>query len=248
MNIQFIKGNPFFQSSISKLVLPESLEYIHYSAFNYADKLFEIEISPKNQKFRMVDKFLFRKSDESSKYFDALLFCRRNVENVEIPSYIKIIESYAFGNCENLKNLTFESGSLLETIKYEAISYNYNLKSIVFPSSLKYIDLKGIIGNDKLEYVEFLGQYIENKCDFEECNKNIVLSFPNAIRIEFIENSFEKFPNGAKLKILQGAKLIGDVFNKIRSQIEFIESTKKINATTNKKKESKKNEIEADDD
>lgn len=102
-----------------------------------------------------------KKSDQSCKDFDSLIFFRRNAKKVQIPSYIKKINSYAFDRCNQLKYLTFEAESSLETIDENAISYNYNLKSIVFPPSLKLICETSIDCNYKLKFVEFLGQHIK---------------------------------------------------------------------------------------
>lgn len=88
-----------------------------------------------------------------------LNFFRRNSEKVQIPSYIKKINSYAFDRCDQLKYLTFEAESSLETIDKNAISYNHNLKSIVFHPSLKFICETSIYCNYKLKLVEFLGQH-----------------------------------------------------------------------------------------
>ena len=220
-----IEISPFFNSTTSKLVLPETLEYIHCDAFNSTMNLKEIEISPKNELFSVIDETLFvAKSDRSLKDFDVLIFCRRDSENVKIPSSIKVINKYAFHYCSKLTTMTFEGGSSLETIDRYAISDNRSLKSIVFPPSVKYVNERGIDSYRKLESVEFLGDYVKIAAyNFHCSSEGMVLSFPNAKKLEFDKDSMGLLPEGSKVKIRRGAELVGEEFSKIESKIEFIE-------------------------
>ncbi|KAK8838054.1 hypothetical protein M9Y10_036004 [Tritrichomonas musculus] len=232
-NLKRIESLSFFQSTISKLVLPETLEYIHCDVFHITENLKEIEISEKNKLFSVIDETLFvTKSDRSLKGFDALIFCRRDAENVKIPSSIKVINTYAFYYCRKLTTMAFEGGSSLETICKEAISVNHSLKSIVFPPSVKYVNERSINCNHNLESVEFLGDYVKiDAYNFQCCSEGMALSFPNAKKLEFDKNSMELLPEGSKVKIRRGAELVGEEFSKIKSKIEFIES----NETSNQK-------------
>lgn len=202
--LKSIIGEAFYCSAISKLVLPETLEYIDNNTFNYTEFLFHIEISPNNRKFSLIDKtLLLKKSDPTCNDFDVLIFCRRDAENVKIPSYIKVINDYAFDNCSKLKSLTFESGSNLETIGFCSISLcSSSLKSIVFPPSLNHIRFSGIDSIYELESVEFLGSNIKipTSC-FQCCDKLSVVSFSNATKLEFGKDSMQYLPNKAILKI-----------------------------------------------
>ena len=129
-------------------------------------------------------------------------------------------------------SITFEGGSSLETIDEEAISDNGSLKSIVFSPSVKYVNERGINCNHNLESVEFLGDYVKIAANnFQCCSKGMVLSFPNAKKLEFDEDSMGLLPEWSKVKIRRGAKLVGEEFSKIESKNEFIES----NETSNQK-------------
>lgn len=119
-----IEYSAFSSSTLSKLVLPASLEYMHHSALCTIEYLNEIEVSPKNQTFSMINKtLLVKKIDPSSKVFDYLVFCRRDIEHIEIPSYIKVIGDDAFENCKKLNSVNFEPNSTLEKIKNSAFFF-----------------------------------------------------------------------------------------------------------------------------
>lgn len=49
------------------------------------------------------NKFLLAKSDTNSDAFDVLVFARRDIDDVVVPSFIKTIVSSAFGDCIKLK-------------------------------------------------------------------------------------------------------------------------------------------------
>lgn len=226
-NLKCIEDLSFYQSTISKLVLPDSLECIHPKAFTEIENLNEIQISPKNELFSVIDKtILVNKSDRSCKDFDILIFCRRDAENVKIPSSIKVIKECAFCDCNKLKMITFEEESSLETIDPLAINYNNVLKSIVFPPSVKYLNRRCIGFNYNLEFVEFLGENVKiASFNFQSCNKKLVLSFPNVKNLELESDSMRFIPFRSKINIKKGAKLAGDGFSIIRSIIEFIEGS-----------------------
>ena len=62
-----------------------------------------IELSKENKNFLMIeDQFLLGKSNEKSDDFDILLFVRRDVNEVKIPSCVKEIDGYAFSGCFSL--------------------------------------------------------------------------------------------------------------------------------------------------
>ena len=239
--LNYIESSAFGLSSLSKLVLPASIEQFHFQAFSDIKHLNEIEVSPQNQTFSIINKtFLVRKSEPTNKVPDRIVFCRRDVECVEIPSYIKEIGSYAFQYCTKLNSLKFERNSTLEIIDYDAFGYNTQLKNIVLPPSAKIIGL-GAFGDDfNLESIEFLGDQItlEQGC-FCRCNKLSVVSFPNATKIEFSAYSMSCISKYTIFKIRKDAEKTGDGLSEIEDQIKYFEEEKKTEkikepATTNK--------------
>ncbi|KAK8867106.1 hypothetical protein M9Y10_010078 [Tritrichomonas musculus] len=64
-----------------------------------------------------------------------LLFANRNIEEISIPSNIKIISSFAFNNCKKLRKVEFPTNSKLETIGPNAFSSS-GIEGISIPSSV----------------------------------------------------------------------------------------------------------------
>ena len=62
--------------------------------------------------------------------------------------------------------------------------------------------------------------------------EKLVLSSPNAKKLEFEEDSISLLKQGATVIIKRGAELIGDEFTRFQSKIEFIDKTKTQTKTT----------------
>ena len=71
------------------------------------------------------------------------------IETIVIPSSVKIISSDAFRNAKNLKTVTFESGSLLESLGKKAFYSCKNLESINLQDCKNLVS----IGNEAFGYV-----------------------------------------------------------------------------------------------
>ena len=113
-----IESEALVHSSVEKLTLPASLEDIDDYGFSTIFRLSEIVVSPKNKFFKVNEhKYLLKKSSLESDVFDVIVFVPRNIVNAIIPSYIKMINSCAFYQLENLKTITFDQNSSLEIIK-----------------------------------------------------------------------------------------------------------------------------------
>lgn len=103
------------------------------------------------------NKFVIGKSDKSSDEYDTLIFVRRDIKHCAIPSFIKIIASFAFSesliesilipsqiericegafyHCEQLKTVEFTLTSELRVIEKYSFTKTSN-KEIVIPSTL----------------------------------------------------------------------------------------------------------------
>ena len=105
--LEKLESRVFIYSGIQKLTLPPKFKYYSRFTFDSANKLIDLQISPKNEFFKIIDEKLLVGKDviETDTTFNKLIFCCRNVESVNIPPEIKIIEDYAFCNCYNLKSL-----------------------------------------------------------------------------------------------------------------------------------------------
>ncbi|KAK8865150.1 hypothetical protein M9Y10_010684 [Tritrichomonas musculus] len=220
-----INDRAFESCNLESISIPASVEYLG-TCFGYNDNLFKIEISPENKFFKLIDgNYIVMESEHGSGVFDTIFFCRRNVESIMIPSYIKVIKAYAFESCKQLKNITFEPNSSLELIENYAFSENSSEK-LVFPPSLKKIGCYSLQYNHNLKYVEFLGKYIEiGYCCFYSSNISTII-FTNADQIIFGDESTNYIPDNAKILVRKNAQLSGVGLNYCKSKIHFIEEFK----------------------
>lgn len=120
-----IIGSLIFNSiHIESFTIPANVETIQGKLFK---KSLNINVSPNNRNFRMLDEnLLLGKMDQNSDHFDTILFARWFLRQVEIPSYIKCIKSYAFYECKLLRTITFAENSELQIIE----EYAFALSSI----------------------------------------------------------------------------------------------------------------------
>lgn len=224
-----IEDSAFYSTPIEKLKISANIEYIGQSNFSNLNNLNDIEVSPENKIFQMKSgHLLVRKSDPNSQFYDHLVYCYKNVEEIIIPSYIKEISCGAFHQCEKLHSLTFQPNSSLEVIDNQSFIYCSNLKNIVFPETVKRIGGQTFSCAESLESIQFLGKYIE--LDFnclDSCKRLKVISFPNATEINFIENnSLKGIPEDAKIIVRRDVKLTGPGIENRRNQIIYSNENK----------------------
>ena len=95
--------------------LPASVKQISDNCFHHTRNLREIEISPKNKNFKLIDvKYVAKESNAGSYVFDVIILVRRDIES------IKVINNYAFHFYPHLKTIKFESNSSLKSINNRA--------------------------------------------------------------------------------------------------------------------------------
>ena len=89
-----------------------------------------------NKRYLSIDdKFIIGKSNIENEDYDVFVFACRDVNTVDLPKSIKVIESNAFYNCYAL-NLNIPKESELQIIKAKAFDYT-NLKNIRHQFHLK---------------------------------------------------------------------------------------------------------------
>ena len=81
--------------------MPSSVVELQSGWIGGATKLEKIEIFKNGQEniMKLKNGVIIGKSDISSDIFDDLIFVPRDLDSVEIPSFISIIHSLAFSNC-----------------------------------------------------------------------------------------------------------------------------------------------------
>ena len=96
----------------------------------------KIIISPSNGQFIFKDdKYLLCKTDPNSDEFDNFLFAVPYINEISIPSNIKIISPHAFYNCRHLTKVEISPDSNLQTIGIRAFQ-NTNIEEIFIPSKV----------------------------------------------------------------------------------------------------------------
>ena len=119
------------------------------------NELAKIIISPSNSQFIFKDdKYLLGKTDPSSDEFDNLLFVIRSIKEISIQSNIKIISSYAFHDCNNLKKVEISPNSNLQTIESCAFSCS-SIEEIFIPPKVSKICKNTFSDSYDLKKVEF---------------------------------------------------------------------------------------------
>lgn len=209
--LRIIERKSFSSSSnIQKLVLPPNVEDIDGSCFDCLDSLTDIEFSSKNNLFSILDhKLLVTKSDKSSQIFDCIVFCCRDAQEVEIPSFIKEIREYSFCGCSKLKSLKFDENSSLEKIRRNAFIGCYSLSELVIPSSVNDIDDKAFYACNKLESIRFLAEdVLIPRYGLFDCSSLREISFPNASSVDFSDDtSFYGIPDECKVIVKTGVEV-----------------------------------------
>ena len=81
-------------------------------------------------------------------------FCKSGIERIVIPKGVEEIQRSAFRECENLKEVVFEAGSVLEKIGNHAFCGCISLKNIQFPDGLETIGVECFESSD-LEKIVF---------------------------------------------------------------------------------------------
>ena len=134
--LRVIENSSFTFSSIVTLFIPASVVKLEDGWCNGVEKLKNIFVHPDNPHFIYYEEqFILGKTDEKSEIYDELLFARRDVENANIPSFIKRIGPYAFERCSQLTEVTFPSESNIEILdKYSFCETS--IESILIPSNV----------------------------------------------------------------------------------------------------------------
>lgn len=175
--LKVIKVNAFYKTGIESISLPSSIiEFKDGWSFQIR-YLKDIRIFPNNNVFNIKylnNSFIVKKSNLENNYFDVLLFARRNINEVIIPSYIKSISSYAFENCYNLWYVDIPANSKLKTIGSCAFSFSA-LKSFSFHDHITEKGENAFCDCISLQIVEFKSYLIFNSNVYMFCSDTIFM-------------------------------------------------------------------------
>lgn len=149
-----ISKNAFFRSSLKSLTLPSSVEKLESGWNEGLNNLKTIKVikNKVNNITLFKGNFILGKMDLKSDIFDVLLLARKNIKEVFVPSFIKVISSYAFS--DNItEKIEFSNDSELISIEKFAFAGSF-IKSILIPSHVYKIRKSAFI-NTKLLNVKF---------------------------------------------------------------------------------------------
>lgn len=205
--LKIIGEKAFCGSTIGKLTIPSSFDKFEDEWCCDTNNLVDIVVM-KQQVENITyydDSFILGKTDLKSDVFDILYFAQRNVVNVTIPSFVKIIGSSAFDGCESLFEVNFPKDSQLvsigkscfahsslqtieipwqvEKIKKETFNECFQLEVLEIPenSKLKKFGTDSLLGTriKSLYIPEFVNEFKSNWCDTTEKLINIKISEKN---------------------------------------------------------------------
>ena len=187
-----IGPNAFVESSIETISFPSKIEKLEVNWCNFTAFLLNINISPFNKNFSYLSndhKIVVGKSNNDSELFDVIVFASRDIDDVNVPSFITKIDSCAFSDCYLLSEIMFSNDSQLLSICEGAFS-GCSLESIIFPEKVQLIEKNAFFLCSNLKTVEFLSDSVNLDIDcFGNCGCLMVVSFPNAKNI-----SVDEFP------------------------------------------------------
>lgn len=134
-NLKFIGKKSFYNTKINRFFIPENVEIIEEGSFNGMPDDLKIELHETNSNFfNFNNQMILAKSNPNGDEFDMVLYSNRNNVQVEIPSFIKCICSYAFSQCKKLRTVSFKHDSKLRSIGQNAFDESL-IEEIQIPSS-----------------------------------------------------------------------------------------------------------------
>lgn len=94
-------------------------------------------------------KFRLGKSDPKNDNFDVLLLAFPDFKDGLIPSFVKVISSYSFEKCEDLREVKFSEDSQLKIIESNAFN-GTSIESLMIPPNLGVLENGWCAGVGKL--------------------------------------------------------------------------------------------------
>ncbi|KAK8840508.1 hypothetical protein M9Y10_030716 [Tritrichomonas musculus] len=184
--LQSIGNSAFKDSTLKSLSIPSSASQFEYEWCDRTYELNDITIIECDEKNIIYydDKFIIGKSNLGSDIYDVLLFARRDIENVTIPSFITRISPYSFNFCSKLKNVDFLKDSKIQCIDKNSFTYS-SIERVFIPKNLKEIENNSFVSCKKLREIEFeenskLKIIKDYAFGFTSIEK---ISFPSSLRI-----------------------------------------------------------------
>lgn len=149
-----IQTSVFIDTPIQSIVIDSKNIELNDGWCHGTKNLTDVKIS-KNPKIKLYNnEFLIEKSNPKSDKYDMIRFARRDIVNVQIPSFIRIICESSFDLCTSIQKVEFLPNSELKIIDLYAFSFS-SLRSIVIPPTVERIGKLSFFYCDKLKSIQF---------------------------------------------------------------------------------------------
>lgn len=208
--LETIENKAFDTCQIEKISFPSSVVDLKEEWCSGLKNLTDITIFSNKNKKNIIyydDKFILGKSDPKSDIYDILLFARRDIEKVVIPSFITQIQSYAFEFCQKMTQFEFARNSQLKSIGKCSFSYS-SLETMLIPRHVSRIGTCCFSQCQKIKTIKFTEDSelvsLGNNCFFFSKIEHI--SIPSEIT-NLQDSTFMLCDNVKKVEFLNGSKL-----------------------------------------
>ena len=125
----------------------------------------------------------------------------------EIQENVALLDADVFSFCKKLSKIIFPQKSKMTALPGNAF-LNTNFSSIIIPKYINKIGFCGLGQCNNLLTVEFLGNEMNLGCNFfRDSEKLIIVSFPNAEKVNFGATPFINGSRNASIFIKAKAKL-----------------------------------------
>ena len=208
-SIKTIGNYAFENTSIKKLVIPESTTSIGWNAFRNTTKLSSIVYQAKSCDSCDIDTFYNAGADSKTltvefgpkvKKVPGYLFQGKSdynygegtyahITSVKLSNSIETIETSAFERCFDLKTVT--GGSSIKTIKSYGFANCVSLTEITLPKTLEYVSSSVFTNCNKLKKVVVKSKKaeIDSYDVFTNCDKNLTIyCYRGSSAAEFAKN------------------------------------------------------------
>ena len=170
----------FDLKNLAGIAIPASvtkLSCLFWNSFN----LSVLKVAENNPAYKSVGNIIYTKDGQT------LVLAAKNLTEVTIPSGIKTIGSWAFRGSSDLKKVSFEEASVLETIEESAFDSCSELTEITLPSTLRTLGEQVFDSCSELKSIT-LPEGIKTipTCTFLNCKSLTEISLPSTL--EFIGN------------------------------------------------------------
>lgn len=191
-------------NKIKQIFIPYSVKSIFGTSFHSCKGINEIYVDKNNNYYSSLNGNLYDKLQSEFIYYAI-----GNQSDVfVIPETVKSIDSYAFSEAENLKEVIFNQN--IQSIGDYAFSCCSQLKNIVIPDKVTNIGKAAFMACDNLEYIS-LPQYLNTIPDemFQYCLKLKEIIIPDNV-YKIGQRAFQFNKSLTNVKIGKNVKIIDD--------------------------------------